>query len=294
MIRMLPNTKVIGMVVTLLMPVTVAQVVTACNQASYHVRSPGSDSEAPQNLGNSEGQPAAPTARVEVIFNNGSVTTVPTGSATTVQPSNDTLSPSFVGPSNCANPGIIRADYTIKTPEGEVPLSAVRAPGSCDSLSVPYTFKNVGDYPITMIVTDENNLTAIASMTMTIIDGTKKDGGFTIAAVPMLTQATKPIAFTGYCYMPAGFSISWDFGDGATASGISGTHAYNDVGQYLVKAACTSADGKTVKTASVSVVIISSDIGMPSPTYGVPMGPPAAGPSQSPFQSPGQRPAIFP
>jgi hypothetical protein len=145
-----------------------------------------------------------------------------------------------------------------------------------------------------MIVTDENNLTAIASMTMTIIDGTKKDGGFTIAAVPMLTQATKPIAFTGYCYMPAGFSISWDFGDGATASGISGTHAYNDVGQYLVKAACTSADGKTVKTASVSVVIISSDIGMPSPTYGVPMGPPAAGPSQSPFQSPGQRPAIFP
>ena len=294
MIHFFRNRKILSLVAHLLAPVALLQAGSGCNQASYHVRSPGTDTTPPQDLGTGDGQPAAPTARVEVIFNNGSVTTVTAGSATIVQPSNDTVSPSFVGKSNCANPGIIRADYTIKTPQGEVPLSATRAAGSCDALTVPYTFKGVGDYPITMIVTDENNLTATATMTLTVIDGTKKDGGFTIAAVPMLTQTTKPIAFTGYCYMPAGFTITWDFGDGSTAAGISANHPYSDIGQYLVKAACTSADGKVVKTASVSVVIVDTDMGIPSPTYGVPMGPPPLGPNQSPVQSPGQKPALFP
>jgi hypothetical protein len=282
--------KLIALMAYLTAPTFLA---SACNQASYHVLAPAQNGIEPQNLGNTESEPLAPTARVEVVFNNGSVTTVAVGAATTIQPSNDTVSPNFIATSSCTNPGIVRADYTIKTQTGDIPVSAVRSPGACDSLSVPYTFKTAGDYPITMIVTDENNLTATASMTLTVLDGSKNDGGFTIAAVPMLTQPTKPIAFTSYCFMPSGFTVAWDFGDGATAGGISATHAYGQIGQYTARATCTSADTKIVKTAWVSIVITTAELALPPVQYTAPLGLPP-GPNQSPVQSPGPKPVLFP
>ena len=290
MIKTLPIKKLITLMACLSVQTFF---VSSCNQASYHVLLPAQNGIEPQNLGNNDSQPLAPTARVEVIFNNGSVTTVTVGAVTTIQPSNDTVSPNFIATSSCTNPGIVRADYTIKTATGDVPIAAVRSPGACDSLSVPYTFKTAGDYPITMMVTDENNLTATASMTLTVLDGSKNDGGFTIAAVPMLTQPTKPIAFTSYCFMPSGFTIAWDFGDGTTAGGISAAHPYSQIGQYTAHATCTSADTKIVKTAWVSVVITTAELAPPTVQYSAPLGIPA-GPNQSPVQSPGPKPALLP
>ncbi len=251
-----------------------------------------------------------PTARVEVILNNKSVTKVKVGQPVSIRPSYDTLDPDDIGKSDCANPGIVRADYGIE--EGGSP-NADRG-DTCGTLAVPYTFDQVGEFEVSMTVTSNENEKAVASMILTVVDANapeSDDGGFTITADPMLAGIGQLVTFIGDCKTTKAFVITWDFGDGATGSGITVTHGYAEVGQKRVEATCTEEGGKARK-AVVTIVVIDkpvtipgrpttpsnptdpTDPGTPPPTDPTDPGNPGQNPGQKPGQTPGQKPVRLP
>ncbi len=210
---------------------------------------PGTPTSTPTTSGDN----AAPTARVEVIWKNESVVKVRVNEPTIIRPTADTVDPDDVGKSPCANPGIVKAAYDVGH---EAAPSAERASG-CEPLSVPYTFTKTGDYEITMVVTSNENETATAKMTVTVIaadaplyDG---DGGFTITADPMIGGKDQVFTFTGYCALKKEHVITWEFGDGKGGEGVVVTHAYAELGPHDVKGHCTDLSRKTIDAQIVVV-----------------------------------------
>lgn len=62
------------------------------------------------------------------------------------------------------------------------------------------------------------------------------------------------VEFYDNSWDPIGFGIvsqSWDFGDGATATGYAAAHKYAAVGDYTVQLAITTSDGRTASTSKV-------------------------------------------
>lgn len=267
---------------TLLLFLSAALVAFSCRPASYEILKPGKNKKT-----NNSGDPnqvsppdsrtekpvapppitsnVPPTARVEVMVNGESVTRVHVGTPVQVRPSLDTVDPDDIGRSPCVNPGIVKADYDIAREEAK---SAARSQG-CEPLSVPHVFPREGRFEVTMIVTSNEDEKAVASMIVTVVkEGqplTGADGGFTIAADPMLTPKNQDVTFTGKCETVKKNKITWDFGDGKTGEGVVVKHPYEAEGQYRVEATCTDEDGKSLK-AVVTIVVIDKKVDIPGVT----------------------------
>lgn len=266
------------------------------------VNPPEGETEGPDAPAPVEGN-VPPTAHVEVILNNKSVVKVRVNQPVQIRPSYDTLDPDDIGKSNCANPGIVRADYGIQ--DGDSPTK--ERGDTCDSLAVPYTFTEVGDFEISMIVTSNENEKAVASMILTVIDANAPetdDGGFTITADPMIAGKGQIVTFVGDCKTTKAYVITWDFGDGSTGAGVTVTHAYKEVGQKRVEATCTEEGGKKRK-AVVTIVVIDKPIDIPGhptkPTKPTdptdptkPTDPTDPNKPDEPGQNPGQKPGQIP
>lgn len=245
-----------------------------------------------------------PTARLEVIWNGESVTKVRVNSPVSVKPTWDTLDPDDIGRSQCTNPGIIRAAYNLDY--GAAP-TAQRTSG-CETLAVPHVFTRTGEYEISMIVTSNEDETAFASMTITVVDETtplnEVDGGLKISADPMVAGKGQIVTFTAQCGLKKQHTVLWDFGDGKTANGAVVKHAYDREGQFRTEATCTDIDGKTVK-AVITIVVIDKIVDIPGrppvnpvdpgqPVTPVDPGQPGQQPGQKPGQQPGQKPGQQP
>ena len=275
---------------TLAVTLLSVQLLANCSPASYEILRPKARAnvDKPQNIAPEPTKVPAgqmPTARVETIVNGESVTNVRINVPTTIRPTADTLSPSFVGKSSCVNPGIDRAGYDI----GGLSQPSVSRSNGCEALETPYTFTQPGDYLITMIVTDQLNQTATASMTLTVIDDTSSTCGFTITVVPLLTQKNQAVAFNGFCDMTPSHAISWDFGDGVNSKGNQASHAYDKVGAFAVNASCAADDGSLVKKASATVSVI-EDANKTTITILTPKCTPPPRPPVKPACDPGQGP----
>lgn len=241
-----------------------------------------------------------PTAGIEVIWNGQSVTKVRVNSPVTIKPTWDTLDPDDIGRSQCTNPGIIRAAYNLDA--GATP-AAERA-GGCETLAVPHVFTRTGEYEISLVVTSNEDETAFASMTIVVIDETAPlesvDGGLKISADPMVAGKGQVITFTAACGLKKKHTVTWNFGDGKTATGAIVKHSYDKEGQFRVEATCTDIDGKSVK-AVITIVVINKPVTIPgrppvNPVDpGVPADPNQPGqPGQQPGQKPGQQPGQKP
>jgi hypothetical protein len=282
---------------------------------------PVTDGEDPSRTGTPRDAPAGPedqpiegnvppTARVEVIWKSESVTRVKVNEPVDIRPSLDTVDPDDIGVSNCVNPGIVKAEYEIG--EGGEKRIAERSRG-CEPLSVPYVFTATGDYLISMLVTSNENEPAWATMTLRVFEGDTpppEDGGFTIRAQPMLTGIGQVVTFWGTCTLGKVQVITWQFGDGGSATGRVVTHAYQSTGQYQVDATCTDETGRAEK-AKLTIVVIDKpgvkipgvpdpvvpeanqpDPGQPNPGQPNPGQPNSGQPSQYPYPGePGQNPA---
>ena len=153
------------------------------------------------------------------------------GEQVSIRPSYDTLDPDDIGKSDCANPGIVKADYGIE--DGTSP-SAERGE-SCDTLAVPYTFAQVGEFEISMTVTSNEDEKAVASMILTVVDANAPetdDGGFTITADPMVAGIGQIVTFIGDCKTTK--KVEWcESGEVKTMSCGSGKHCgWNNQGGY--------------------------------------------------------------
>jgi Zn-dependent M28 family amino/carboxypeptidase len=109
------------------------------------------------------------------------------------------------------------------------------------------------------------------------------DVGQTLVGQPLALDAAASLDPSG----GAALRYSWDFGDGATASGVSVTHTYSRAGSYTLKLTVASPSGTTTVTKSLQVtsqpVVIANPFashlltGSPVPNPAVPLPTPAPG-----------------
>ncbi len=286
---------------------------SSCRPASYEIIKPGKNKKVgengnPNSIAPEQNDPSdtaptpiignvPPTAKMEVIWNNRPVVIVKVNSPVTIKPSYDTVDPDDIGVSQCTNPGIIKAEYEL---DYQKALKAERISG-CETLSVPHVFTRTGEYEISMVVTSNENETAVASITITVVDEnsnmTLEDGGLTISADPMVASKGQTITFTGTCGLRKTHTITWNFGDGATSTGNSVQHAFATEGQFRVEATCTDEDGKLIKSV-ITIVVIGQNITVPGRPTGdqsvIIPGRDPSNPGQKPGQQPGQKPGQQP
>jgi hypothetical protein len=286
---------------------------SSCRPASYEIIKPGKNKKVGEEGGPNSFSPdqkdqndtapkpiignVPPTAKMEVIWNNKSVVIVKVNSPVTIKPSYDTVDPDDIGVSQCTNPGIVKADYEL---DSQKVLKAERLNG-CETLSVPHVFTRTGEYEISMVVTSNENETAVASMMITVVaensNMTVEDGGLTISADPMVASKGQVVTFTGSCGLRKSHTITWNFGDGSSATGNIVKHTYNTEGQFRVEATCKDEDGKSIKSV-ITIVVIGQTIIVPGRPTGdqtvVIPGPINGNPGQKPGQQPGQKPGQQP
>ncbi len=128
------------------------------------------------------------------------------------------------------------------------------------SLNPSHTYANPGSDTATVTVTDADNVTSSSSVVVTVND---------VAPSVTLTAPTSGEAGVSESFsasatdispavQAAGFTYSWMFGDGGTATGASPSHTFAAAGTYTVTVTATDEYGKT-GTASGTIVIASGD-----------------------------------
>ena len=121
------------------------------------------------------------------------------------------------------------------------------------------SYDSTGEYDATVTVVDAGGNEDSATATVTVADETAPTAS---ANVPDRVTVGQTFTADGSESTDDGeiASYEWDFGDGATASGESVTHAYDENGTYEVTLTVTdSADNEDTDTATVTVVEESED-----------------------------------
>lgn len=231
---------------------------TGC-AAKYHTIRKGQGGESQDSEAGHPGEDATstngnPSAQVEVVVGGSIVTKVKAGIEVIIRPSESTLDPDDKNKKDCRNPGIVKASYL---PGNEGEQVSERSSDECASLEVTHTFKNPGQYEISMTVTSNENETAHSKMILEVVDSSAPDseleGGFIVSADPLIATVDQPITFTGDCTDAK--SIVWNFMDQTTGAGAKTTKAYNSPGQYEVVASCETNTGDSRK-GLVTVVVL--------------------------------------
>ena len=125
------------------------------------------------------------------------------------------------------------------------------------SLNPSHTYANPGTDTATVTVTDANKLSSSSSVVVTVNDVAPKVTVTVPPAGEVGVAATFSASATDIspAVQAAGFTYSWNFGDGGTTTGASPSHTFAAAGTYTVTVTATDEYGKT-GTASGTVVIV--------------------------------------
>ncbi|MFC1486237.1 PKD domain-containing protein [Thermoproteota archaeon] len=108
---------------------------------------------------------------------------------------------------------------------------------------VDYEYEDNGEYTVTLIVIDDNDLSSSVTATQTVMN-TAPVAAFTANATTVIQN--EMIHFdASESYDSDGTIVSylWEFGDGNTATGVTTDHAYNEEGEYIVILTVKDNDG---------------------------------------------------
>ncbi len=112
-------------------------------------------------------------------------------------------------------------------------------------VSVSHTFNNKDVYTVTLTVTDNDGATDSAKITKRFIN-MQPVASFTSSGEAFSIDETISFdASSSYDSDGTIVSYSWAFGDGTTATGVSVSHAYSQIGTYTVTLTVTDDDGAT-------------------------------------------------
>ena len=128
---------------------------------------------------------------------------------------------------------------------------------SSGSPTPSHVYANPGTYTATLTATDNVEMSATSSVVVTVND---------VAPTVSLTAPTSGEAGVAESFLAsatdispadqaAGFTYSWVFGDGGTATGASPSHTFTAAGTYTVTVTATDEYGK-IGTATGTVVVV--------------------------------------
>jgi len=122
-------------------------------------------------------------------------------------------------------------------------------------VTTSHAYAENGVYTVTLTVTDNDGAKTTATSTKQILNRAPL-ASFTESATTVLTGQV--IYFNASAsYDPDGSIVSylWTFGDGATATGVTASHAYSNDGTYIVTLKVTDNDGATATATSTKTVL---------------------------------------
>ncbi len=121
---------------------------------------------------------------------------------------------------------------------------------------VSHTYQQAGSYNATLTVTDKDGAVGTATTTVEVSAVNRPPAAVINGPESGLVGATLSFSAGGSSDLDGHIvSYAWDFGDGATASGVEVTHSYAAAGQYEVSLTVTDNGGLTAgATWSVQIV----------------------------------------
>jgi len=147
-----------------------------------------------------------------------------------------------------------------------------------------HPYSAAGTFTVTLTVTDEIGQTSVTSKTVTIAPavGTPPTARFTFspaAPVPnqaVLFNASSSTPGVGHTIPSTGYA--WNFGDGATGTGVTPSRSYSAAGTYTVTLTVTDETGQT--SVISQAVTVATAVGTP-PTARFTFSPSAPAPNQA-------------
>jgi PKD repeat protein len=123
---------------------------------------------------------------------------------------------------------------------------------SGSGLLTTHAFSEPGEYTVTFMASNEGGSSS-ESMTVTVNRPPQPARITSINASPNPVDEDESVRFTSNVQGDTPITYEWDFGDGSTASGSSGTHTYSEPGSYTVRLTASNDAGEDSRTRTVTV-----------------------------------------
>jgi PKD repeat protein len=134
-------------------------------------------------------------------------------------------------------------------------------------VTTSHSYADDGEYAVIITVVDDDGATA--SKIVSVVATNRPPVADIDSSTAMLDKKETVTFNAGGSYDPDGTIVSyvWNFGDGVTATGVSVSHSYSNIGSYTVTLIVTDDDGatdtdsttKTVKNKSPVAIITETD-----------------------------------
>lgn len=125
---------------------------------------------------------------------------------------------------------------------------------TAEGLMASHAFNTAGSYNVTFTASNSGS-TDSASMTTVVTNPPVPAEVLTLASTPAAANLclNQAVRFTTTGRGDAPVNYTWNFGDGATGTGMSPTHTYTRVGTFTVNATASNTSGSNSKTLAVTV-----------------------------------------
>lgn len=123
---------------------------------------------------------------------------------------------------------------------------------SGSGLLATHSYNRSGTYTVTFTASNEGG-TVTDQAEVSVTRPPQPASITTINATPNPAEEGETVNFSSNVRGDTPISYSWDFGDGSTGSGASGSHTYSDVGTYTVTLDASNNAGQDSRTLSVTV-----------------------------------------